>query len=76
MSKLSANLEEAWKFMDWDRIIGSIYLMIKEVDKLEERNEELEKQHESDNTLYWVIQNQNNRLKARIKELEGMVTNK
>lgn len=71
MSKLSAQLEEAWKFMDWDRIINSIYLMIKEEDKLEARNAELEEQHDMDVERMRIIDNKNHELEAKLKVYEG-----
>jgi cell shape-determining protein MreC len=43
------------------------------IDGLKTKIKELEKQHESDITLYWTVENQNSRLKARIKELEALL---
>lgn len=43
------------------------------IDGLKEKIKELEKQHESDITLYWTVENQNNWLKAKVKELEALL---
>ncbi len=62
--------------LDEDNVWDIIDDLRRFIDGLKEKIKQLEKQHESDIDLYWTVENQRKQLESRVKELEGMVTNK
>jgi hypothetical protein len=76
MSDIITKFDDPKSKLDEDDVWDIIDDLRRFIDGLKEKIKELEKQHESDITLYWTVENKRKQLESRVKELEGMVTNK